>query len=228
MQLFSTAKVTEFHMGWSTAMFGQAVIDREHIGFLATEMALCKPSSLAVADALRYKAPGLSGKGFAPGVDGKGIATLNACLAFVPKASFSANEDEAVDKGSGTTHTLHLKGGTRGGGRKAAKKGKTRLPIANQQVLEAIDFLAARQQQDCDGQCARGFVVGALPGLDAFSKLALAQTLVKHGVATVEKVDVYIDTAEHIDDQDAAFAQADMLCNLSVQQKDATTRSKEL
>ena len=215
-------------MGGSTALPGQVVIDREHIGFLATEMALCNPSSLKVADALRYKAPGLSGKGVASGVDGKGIATLNACLAFVPKATFSAIKDEAVDKGSVTTHTLYLKGGARGGGRKAAKKGKTRLPIANQQVLEAIGFLTARQQQDCDGQCARGFVVGALPGLDVFSKLALAQTLVKHGVATIEKVDVYVDTAEDMDDQNAAFAQADMLCNLSVQQRDATARSKEL
>jgi hypothetical protein len=209
-------------------VLGQAVIDREHIGFLANEMAVCNPSSLSVADALRYKAPGLRGKGAASGPDGK-VVTLDACLAFVPKATFLLNEEkQATDKGA-TTHMLHLKGGARGGGRKAAKKGKTRLPIGNEHVLQAVGFLTVRQHEDCDGKCARGFVVGALPGPDVFSKLALAQMLVKHGVATVDTAaDVHIDASEQLEDQEASFAQADTLCNLSVQQRDAATRSKEL
>ena len=214
-------------------MFNQAVIDKEHTGFLASEMALCNPASLTVADALRYKGPSLRGKGATSGAGVTGVSTLDACLAFVPKATFSFSEKEqqgTSEIGSGVTYTLHLKGGGRGGGRKAAKKGKTRLPIADKQVLEAINFLIARQQDDCNGPCARGFVVGALPMADSFSKLALAQTLVKHGVATVEEtVDVYMDSASNTDEQRAAFVQADLLCNLSVQQKAATSgMAKEL
>jgi hypothetical protein len=205
----------------------QVVIDQEHTGFLSKEMALCNPSSLSVADALRYKAPGLRGKGTASGADGK-VVTLDACLAFVPKATFSLNEQHAADNGA-TTHMLHLKGGARGGGRKSARKGTTRLPIGNEHMLEAVGFLTSRQQEDCDGKCARGFVVGALPGPDAFSKLALAQMLVKHGVATVETaVNVHIDASDHAEDQEAAFAQADTLCNMSVQQRYFAAQSKEL
>lgn len=182
-----------------------------------------------VADALRYRAPALGSKGSAPAATGKGIATLDACLAFVAKGSFSVSKEEQTESGSAIAHTLLLKGVGRGGGRKAAKKGKIRFPIADGQVVEAIKFLNARQKQECDGLCARGFVVGALPGADSFSKLALAQMLVKHGVATVEEtVDVYNDTSESSEDQQTAFAQADTLCNLSVQQRFAEAASKEL
>jgi hypothetical protein len=210
-------------------------------GFLAGEMPLCKPSSLVPAEALRYTDPSLrankasrTAAAAAGGV--KGTATLDSCVAFLPKATISLEEvDGSIDTHA---HTLALKPGGSGGGRKAAAKAKkakkVQLPIADAKLAAgAIEFLRTRQGE-CTGAAGKenkslqcGFVVGALPGPDAFSKLALAQTLVKHSVAAVESVDVRMDEMatglSSPEERAEAYAQADSLCNLAVQQRSAGT-----
>lgn len=60
--------------------------------------------------------------------------------------------------------------------------------------------------------------------VDEFSKLSLGQVLVQHGIAAVDSaVDVKSITDESMgrSEREAAYAQVDTLCNLSVQQSTA-------
>ena len=120
----------------------KAVVQAEHIEFLAGEMGHCKQMR-SVGEALGSTKPGKGKKG--------GFAGLLACVAIAQKATIEVSEGEGESEGGtgagDSSYTLTLRAG--GGGRKSKKK-KVSLPIGNGDsgMKEALEFLA-RRQRDC-------------------------------------------------------------------------------
>ena len=63
---------------------------------------------------------------------------------------------------------------------------------------------------------AAGFVVGALPVADQWSRMALAQALLSHGIVSA-RPDVQVKGIDAATADAQGYAEADTLCSLSVQ-----------
>ena len=173
----------------------EAVVEAEHIGFLKGEMPSCAPMDADLA--LRWSPP-----------KAKAVAGLGVCLAFAPKAAVSWSAAEA----EGVAYTLQL----RIGGRKAKGKRKpASLPIASARLLPALEFVRERLKQ-AKQHGAAGFVVGALPVADQWSRMALAQALLSHGIVSA-RPDVQVKGIDAATADAQGYAEADTLCSLSVQ-----------
>lgn len=103
--------------------------------------------------------------------------TLSSCVRFttVPTAYVYAASKGRKRKKGGRKQTYLKIGGIK------------KLIVASPTLVPALQFLEGRYKLSAGG---RGFVVGALPQADDFSKLALAQSLFKYGAISVHTRDM--------------------------------------
>ena len=135
-----------------------SVVRREHSEFAASEMASTCGTKASPAERLGWRPPAKT-----PG----GKLTLHTCLSFRKDASFKLKDGH-----------LRLRVGR---GRKKSKE--VVISIANPElVAPVVELMQARLKVQS------GLLVAAMPVDDTFTKLALAQQLLAHGVVTLGPV----------------------------------------